>query len=207
MNNTPIGLHLAGTGHRPPRLGLDYGPNGNRTLTKFVASALTELISTSHNIKSIVQGMAQGFDQALAHAAITLNIPVIAALPFEGQESKWPSDSKRRFNAILAKCKEVKVVSKGGYHPEKYLVRDEWMVDRVVQDAAAGDGELPLLIALFDGQSSGGTNHTFRYAFDESVVTWNLWNAWAKRQAAGVSGLQKDESDENIFDGIPNLRG
>ena len=39
---------------------------------------------------AVISGMALGWDQAVARATADLGIPWVAAITFEGQESKWP---------------------------------------------------------------------------------------------------------------------
>jgi hypothetical protein len=36
--------------------------------------------------------MARGWDLALAKAAVELGLPLFAAIPFVGQESRWPAE-------------------------------------------------------------------------------------------------------------------
>ncbi len=158
---------LAGTGHRPPRLGLGYDSNSNRLLTEFAKSLLV-----NGGPSEVVSGMAQGWDMALAHAAILLGIPLTCAIPFDGQESRWPADSQRRYNAILGKARHVEIVCKGSYSPSKFITRDRWMVDRA--DA---------VLALWDKQEKGGTFQTVKYAIDNDVKVVNVWCAWERFSA------------------------
>lgn len=97
--------------------------------------------------------MALGTDQWAAWAAMELNIPFIAAVPFEGQESKWPKESQQKFKILLDSAAEVVIVSPGGYAPEKMHLRDRWMVDNSDQ-----------LLGVWNGQEYGGTFGTIRYA-------------------------------------------
>lgn len=159
---------VAGTGHRPPRLGLPYGPAGNRPLTAFVGVELARLPGVS----GVVSGMAAGYDQALAHAAVLLGLPLVCALPFGGQDNAWPADARRRYHALLARAREVVVVSPGGWASRadnwKFAARDRWMVDR------AG-----LVLALLDDQGGrSGTGVTVAYARERGVPVLNLWPAW-----------------------------
>lgn len=159
-------MRIAATGHRPPRLGLSYGPADNKLLTMFAKQMLTDSMEGYENV-SIISGMAQGWDQAVAHAAILLNLPLIAALPFEGQESRWPYAGRKRYDAILGHAEEVVTVSKGGFDSKKYLVRDEWMVNNC--DA---------VLALWDGTEEGGTYYTVRYAKEFDIPYINAWIPW-----------------------------
>ncbi len=139
---------IAFTGHRPSSLGGYTIPNDtyNKVITK-IESLLVEL-----KPELVVCGMALGVDQWAAEICIKLGIPFIAAVPFIGQESIWPPESKDKYKELLAKASEVEIVSEGGYTPAKLQIRNCWMVDRS-----------DLIIAVFNG-SSGGTANCIKYA-------------------------------------------
>lgn len=151
---------VAGTGHRPDKLG-GYGKSVKARLEVLAIDWIT-----LHKPTQIISGMALGWDQALAEAALELNIPLIAAVPFEGQEMAWPRESQERYRELLAGAKEVKIVSKDGYAAWKMQRRNEWMVDRC-----------ELLLALWDG-SSGGTANCIRYARQQVTPIYNLWDKY-----------------------------
>lgn len=159
-------MNIAATGHRPPRLNLDYSPKSNEILTLFAKSILEDMVAEYKEI-AVISGMAQGWDQACAHAAIMLGQDVICALPFAGQEQRWPSLAQKRYNAILKRAKRVEVVCKTPYKPEHYITRDRWMVDNA-------DG----VLALWDGERKGGTFETIEYAKKSEVDVINTWNHW-----------------------------
>lgn len=115
----------------------------------------------------VISGMAQGYDQALAAAAITLSIPFTAAVPFRGQEEKWPLEAQETYRTILKRAKVVIYVSQGGYAASKMGTRNEWMVRRCDQ-----------LLALYDGTSLGGTANCILYAEKAGRPIINLWNDW-----------------------------
>ena len=83
-------MKLAFTGHRPARFGLDYSPESNRILTRFAATKLAARTDAS----LVISGMALGFDQAVAHVAVVLGIRFVAAVPFPGQQGRWPDHAK-----------------------------------------------------------------------------------------------------------------
>lgn len=158
----PAGLVLAGTGHRPDKLG-GYGADISARLVDLARAALTK-----YQPDEVISGMALGWDTALALAAIDLGIPLTAAVPFEGQERKWRPEQQELFRTILAQATNVVVVSPGGYAVWKMQVRNEWMVDR-----ATG------MLALWDG-SSGGTGNCIAYARTREVEIVNLWSTWER---------------------------
>lgn len=152
---------LAGTGHRPQRLG-GYSETVNNKLRKLITKELEKL-----RPNRVISGMALGFDMALAEAAINLDIMVVAAVPFEGQEEKWPERSQERYHNILKNCETIEYCSPPGYTPYKLQFRNRWMVDNC--DA---------LLALWDG-GNGGTCNCVRYAEEYNKRIINLWDKWS----------------------------
>lgn len=102
---------------------------------------------------AIISGMALGTDQIWAICGIHREMPVIAAVPFEGQEGNWPNKSKKLYRDILAKPNVLKVVvCEGGYEAYKMQARNKWMVDHCDK-----------LVAVWDG-TEGGTANCVKYA-------------------------------------------
>ena len=102
--------------------------------------------------EKVISGMALGTDQIFAHIATTLDIPFIAAVPFEGQEAAWNDKHQAIYHRLLKKASEVIVVSPGGYENYKMQVRNCWVVDNC-----------DLLLGVYDG-SGGGTKNCLNYA-------------------------------------------
>src|SRR5438105_861451 len=100
---------IAGTGHRPPRLGLGYADEDKQLLRRFAVDCL----NLQHGLTKIISGGANGWDQAIAEAAAELGIPFIVAVPFVGQESKWPQKAQEQYRELLAKAEKVVTVSEG----------------------------------------------------------------------------------------------
>lgn len=153
---------LAGTGHRPNKLG-GYGADVSKRLIDLARAALMK-----YRPDEVVSGMALGWDTALALAAIELAIPLTAAVPFEGQEKKWRPEQQQLFHEIIARANTVVVVSPGAYAFWKMQARNEWMVDR-----ATG------VLALWNG-GAGGTGNCIEYARARQVEIVNLWTAWER---------------------------
>lgn len=153
---------LAGTGHRPNKLG-GYGTDVSARLVDLARAALIK-----YRPNKVVSCMALGWDTALALAAIELGVPLIVAVPFEGQERKWLPEQQQLFRSILGRATKVVVVSPGGYAISKMQVRNEWMVDRATA-----------LLALWNG-SGGGTGNCIEHARERQVEIVNLWSSWKR---------------------------
>lgn len=96
--------------------------------------------------------MALGVDTLAAEVCLENNIPLVAAIPFKGQENIWPKESREKYYSILEQCEYVEYICDPGYAPWKMNRRNEWMVDHSNK-----------LIAVFDG-SKGGTFNCIQYA-------------------------------------------
>lgn len=151
---------LAGTGHRPNKLGNEYNLEG--PYSKFLRENILKCFEILKPRK-IISGMALGLDQLLALIALENNLKVIAAIPCDNQDSKWPDKSKKLYHAILNNSLVTKkVVSPGPYHISKMQTRNIWMTDN--SDA---------LIAAWDG-SDGGTANCVRYAESRNKLIYRV---------------------------------
>jgi uncharacterized phage-like protein YoqJ len=110
----------------------------------------------------VVTGMAIGFDQLCAEVCIELEIPFVAAIPYDGQEDLWSPDMKHRFYTILLQAADIVVVSPGEYQKWKLPVRNCWIVDRV-------DCLCSYLV-----EPRGGTLHCVSYAEKKNKPVFNL---------------------------------
>ena len=151
---------FSGTGHRPPKLG---GYQIQPVLVDFAEMTLIKLGATK-----VISGMALGWDQALAEAAVNLGRPWVAAIPFSGQESKWPQASQDKYHALLAQASDQVLVSQGGYSPQAMQIRNQWMVDNA-----------DWVLALWNG-SRGGTYNCIQYASEQDVPIANVYKPWVK---------------------------
>lgn len=149
------------TGHRPDKLG-GYDPVTRRALGGFAVDCLFH----DRPDKAIV-GMALGFDQAVAGACVVLGIPFVAAVPFSGQERRWPAEAQTRYKRLLAYADSVEIVADGISVSTAMQKRNEWMVDRCNK-----------LITLWDG-SFGGTCNCVAYAEKRKTPIVNWWDLWS----------------------------
>lgn len=150
------------TGHRPTKLG-GYGHSAERALVAFAVRWLTAL-----EPRGAISGFAQGVDLAFAEAAVTLGIPLCAAIPCEGQSSPWPSAARRRYERLLAAATKTVLVTPGPYADGVMDARNHWMVDRAVLKSG-------ILLAVWDG-TWGGTRNCVEYAHSRRLPMLNTWS-------------------------------
>src|SRR5277367_2176571 len=116
---------VAFTGHRPDKLGGYKLPNPiYRKVCKDIECLLKEL-----QPDQVISGMALGIDQWAAAIAYRLKIPFLAAIPFEGQEGKWPEENQKTYRLLRKLAAEEVVVCPGSYSADKMQTRNIWMVD------------------------------------------------------------------------------
>lgn len=140
----------AATGHRPHKLGNEYDLKG--PYSDYIKEAFQKILKNSQ-VERVISGMALGVDTLWAFTAMELGIPITAAIPFLGQESRWPPSSRKLHAEILKhKLTTVKIVCEGGYAAWKMQKRNEWMVDNC-----------DILVAVWDG-TPGGTGNCVAYA-------------------------------------------
>lgn len=166
---------VAGTGHRPDKLG------GYSTAIKgkLRDTAVTGLRKT--HATQVISGGALGWDQALARAALDYKIPLTLALPFEGFWSRWPESSIRELHMQIEAADKVVYVCEPGYAPWKMQERNKWMVDHC--DA---------VLALWNG-TDGGTANCLKYATKAGKPISNLW-AFYNEELDDYIGTSYDNS-------------
>ena len=98
MNQNAI---VAATGHRLDRLG-GHSPEVFARLQALAKASLQKLQPAT-----VISGMALGWDQAVALAAIDLSIPLIAAVPFSTQDSKWNQDDRNTWEGIMFHTQQI----------------------------------------------------------------------------------------------------
>ena len=155
---------VAGTGHRPDKL----GGYGNEVRNRLVSVARDWL--ESEEVEKVISGGALGWDQALAEAAQELTLPVTMAIPFRGFEARWPQTSVQFLHSLCNKAKEVVYICEEGYAPWKMQVRNVWMVDNC-----------DVVLALWNG-TSGGTANCVAYAEKVGKPIINLWEKYNEHQ-------------------------
>jgi uncharacterized phage-like protein YoqJ len=146
------------TGHRPDRLG-GYGSVVTDRLLWLAICYLEQ----ERPVK-VISGMALGWDLAVAEAAVYLDIPFIAAVPFPCQDAKWNPEDALRYRHLLNKAQFMYVHAQT-YSLRHLFERNHWIVDNCTQ-----------LAALWDGRKKGGTWDCVEYAMQRYKPIDYLWN-------------------------------
>jgi hypothetical protein len=153
-------MSLSVTGHRPHLLG-GY-------LVQPALEHLALITLADMRPQRVCTGMALGWDQAIAAACITLDIPFVAVLPgFASggyQCTRWPAASQARFHQLLAAAAEIERCPFPGAGRE-FHHRDQRLVERCDD-----------LLALWNGDPKTGTGITVTMARGKPVH--NVWGAW-----------------------------
>lgn len=155
---------LAATGHRPDKLG-GYGRPVRLRLTRLARQYLTDLRTEP---EEVISGMALGWDQAVAAAALELGLPLVAAIPFAGQDERWSPVDRAEYRRLLQGASRVELVSPGGYSDVKFQIRNQWMVDNCHR-----------MVALWNG-TPGGTANCLRYAGEVRRTVDQVWDDWIR---------------------------
>jgi len=154
---------ICGTGHRPQDLPCGFEHKHPWKLQK-IQEIKEFLISNKVNL--VISGMAIGFDQWLAHIALSLDIHLSAYIPFEGQESMWNEKYQNQYASLLARCKLIKYVCEPGYAAWKMQKRDEAMIN-----------DSDCVLALWNpAKQKGGTWNAISYAIKHNKKIINIWS-------------------------------
>jgi uncharacterized phage-like protein YoqJ len=161
---------LAATGHRMDKLG-GYNAHTLGALFDFACWWLTQRPAGKYPTR-IISGMAQGWDTAIAWAALTHGIPLTAAVPFATQSLTWPQASRKFYGELIAQADRVVILSpppaSEAYMRLAMHTRNKWMVDNCDE-----------VVALWNG-TSGGTKHCVEYCHDVDRLYSNPWHEWLK---------------------------
>lgn len=151
------------TGYRPHRFA--FSPDGLRP--EQVQTALGEQIRRLYDegVRTFISGMSAGVDLWAAAEVIALQqdhpeVQLIGAVPFRGQESRWPMPLQKEYRRVLEQCQQVEILfdeKEAESDPSAcYRQRNRWMVDRAEVVLAVCEIDLP--------DSRTGTASTVRYA-------------------------------------------
>jgi len=154
------------TGHRPGQLfGYDIKSSKYDKIKRVLRNTMISISNSAYEKCGVdtfryMSGMALGIDTIFFELALELRqssgeftIETAAAIPFRGQEFKWPYESRKHYHELLEQADEIITVCKGAYEPWKLQRRNEFMVDH--SDS---------VIAVYNGSKVGGTYNCVQYA-------------------------------------------
>lgn len=154
-------MRLAVTGHRPDKLG-GYGREAWNRLVEVAKGEIERL-----KPELVITGMALGWDQAIARACVSLEIPFDAYIPFAGQATVWPQEAQDLYYALLRNARNKQVICPGKYAHWMMQARNVAMVDNCDQ-----------LLALWNG-TKGGTENCVKYANKMGIPVINCWYSFS----------------------------
>lgn len=148
------------TGHRAEKLPWKYNEDDPRcaALKLRIADVIRSLYDAGY--RHFICGMATGCDMYFGEAVVALrsergDVTLEAAIPFEGQSTKWAPSLRRRYFRLAEEC-DYQTVLHHDYTADCMMDRNRYMVDH------AG-----VLVAVYNG-SSGGTQATMLYALRQN---------------------------------------
>lgn len=162
------------TGHRPSDLDGGYAWNNpkNKDLPKMMKITLNNLIKNDRDKEyCFISGGCIGVDfyafsivEDLKKSGYVKSVKQILAIPFLGQENKWPDESIYKYTEMYLSADSRVIVDEidgynmeqvppGIYNPMKMQNRNMWMVDNS-----------DILIAIWSGKPTGGTANCVNYA-------------------------------------------
>ena len=150
-------LILAVTGHRPDKLGGYCWTCTSRYIARRMEQELRAL-----KPDEAITGMALGVDQWFGWLCVKLGIPFTAAVPFEGQEARWPrAETRENYHRLLSHAKRVEIVT----HLSPEQRRQKSLIDKAMRDRNSWMvARCDRLLAVWDG-SAGGTGNCVREAY------------------------------------------
>ena len=150
MTENEMSMHrCCFTGHRPQKLS-----RSERKIKADLEKAIQQAIADGYT--TFITGMAYGVDIWAGEIVVRLrkrnpDLRLIAAVPFQGFESRWSTEWKQAYTNLLEQVDLVRYICPG-YSPGAYQRRNEWMVDHSNR-----------VIAVFNGEPSG-TKNTVQYS-------------------------------------------
>ncbi len=155
---------IAGIGCKPDELE-GYSDNTLARLTALARATLSQL-----QAGKVITGLELGWQQAVGLAALELSLPLIAAIPYDGQDKLWNEQDRERWEVILFQAERIVHVDRlPEYHAEEHWAknrkRDEWMIENSDR-----------ILALEHDDESG----IIAYAQQQNRDVFNVWKSWRK---------------------------
>src|SRR6185312_11826184 len=137
-----------------------------------LASAIAATVR-KHPQSVFLSGMAVGIDQMAADLCVESEAPWVAAIPFPGQDARWPTSARQHYETLLHDAWARVLVSDGPYAAAKLHARNRYMVERSDGVIAYFD-EAEVALRREQGRSPGGTAACIADARRFGVPVWNV---------------------------------
>jgi uncharacterized phage-like protein YoqJ len=95
--------------------------------TKEILSEFKQIHRDNEGIE-VNTGMALGFDQLVCDTCLELDIPYVAVVPCDAQDTLWKPQQRQHYAWLLSKAIRVVQVTPGPYEPWKMRARNGWIV-------------------------------------------------------------------------------
>ncbi len=139
-----------------------------------LAYLASQALQTYHP-STLITSLYPGWDQALAKAALSMDIPIHVALPYRKRESFIRINSPDLYKDLLPKAKYIECLA-DTYHEGVDLQCHLWRADRA-----------DLVLALWDYEFCGETFQVVDHALKSGKRVITLWEDWSR-----LYGLRKD---------------
>ncbi|MCL1819548.1 MAG: DUF1273 domain-containing protein [Oscillospiraceae bacterium] len=150
------------SGHRPHRLawGFDEDDSRHSELIKRLDNAIT--VAVAAGVTRFLCGGALGVDTWAAEAVFRAKqemggVTLEVVIPFLGQEKRWAEEDKERYKNILL-ASDGFIVLEPRYTPFCMMNRNKYLTENSSR-----------LIAVYDGNQTGGTWHTIKMAIEQGL--------------------------------------
>lgn len=122
----------------------------------------------------LITSLEPGWEQALAKAALELNIPYVVAFPHPGRDAEWKQETRIVYYDLLSRSEEV------------YQVCD-FSCENALQECHYWQADhSDIVLALWDYDFGDETFNVIDYALNKGLEVDNLWQDWIS-----VSSLRK----------------
>ena len=146
--------------------GLVVGVTGHRSLEPYTGRQVHNA-TRGHLLalrpSRVILGLAVGFDTVVAISCVELQIPFVAAVPFDEQARFWQPNQQRAYKALLDKAERVWKPT-GVTGNACYFVRNQYIVDN--SDLVLG--------YVRAGETKGGSAYTWDYAAKKNKSRVNV---------------------------------
>lgn len=151
---------VTGIAHAPRRL------NERTSLPSGEMVYLAKRALRLYRATRLITSLSPGWEQALAKAALELDLPITVAIPYPGRDQNWDRAARTSYLSLLTRADEVVRICDEP-DEEAEMEGHRWRVD-----------ESDLVLSLWDYEFSGETYEVMTFALQTGKTVVNLWQDW-----------------------------